>query len=103
MDTNQAVEPGTSETNQETSTLKVSLDPKIFSESTLIGRPRTKTNTPGIEFSIPGQFTTKFTKFTETGGIALESLDKQATSSDEKSDTEAVKFLPAEEPTQEKK
>ncbi|MCP3682241.1 MAG: hypothetical protein GY861_06065, partial [bacterium] len=103
MDTDQAVEPGTSKTHQETSILKVSLDSKIFSESTLIGRPRTKTNTPGIEFSVPGQFTVKFTKFTETGGIALKSSDKQTTSSDEKSDTEAEKSLPTEESTQEKK
>ncbi len=77
------------------------MDPKLISESTLIGRPRIKTNTSGIEFSVPEQFTSKFTKFTKEGGIDLKSSDKQIVSSDEKSDTEAKKSLPAKETIQE--
>ncbi len=57
--------------------------------------------TSGIEFSVPGQFTSKFTKFTKEGGIDLKSSDKQIASSDEKSDMEVKKSLPAKETIQE--
>ncbi|MCP3686117.1 MAG: hypothetical protein GY861_26010, partial [bacterium] len=101
MDTDQTAKLDTIEARSRILVPKVSLESKSFSESTLIGRSRSKANLSGIELSVPGQSISRFAKLTKEGGFDLTSLDKEIAPSDKKSDMETKKSVPAKEPTQE--
>ncbi len=85
---------------QQASTSMIMLDPPVITETTWVGKPKKKIDTPGIEYFIPRQLTTKFTSMpkeqdfskSECVGTSQISSDKRKVSLDEKSDSRDSMF-----------